>query len=433
MAPSQNISHVLIAGAGAAGLMAASRLARAGKQVTVLEARDRCGGRILTLPEEEFGYPAEGGPEFIHGAAPVTLEVIREAGLTLLPRGGSRWSKRTGKLSPDDVPVPHMGRFYEALEQVGDDLPIAKFLEMHFADPRYEPMRRSVTRTVEGYDAADPWRFSTLALREEWMARDGGNHGRLAQGYGALIDYLADDCRAHDGALHLGAEVVAVDDNGAGVAVRCRDGAVFAADAVVLAVPHPILPEIALPPAARERAALAEDIGMGNVVKTLLRFATRWWADYHSPELGNRNLADLSFLISEAAVPTWWTQHPATHPVLTGWYAGPKADRVAGLSETELVDMGLNSLAEIFALPVERLRRGLVAARSVNWGIDPFARGAYSYATTKTRAAQAALREPVGAIFFSGEALNTGPDIGTVEAALTMGRNTASAILAAGA
>ena len=87
--------------------------------------------------------------------------------------------------------MPHMGRFYQALSEVKADLPIAEFLETHFADRRYDEMRRSVTRTVEGYDAADPRRASTIALRDEWMARDDGPHGRIAKGYGALIEYLA--------------------------------------------------------------------------------------------------------------------------------------------------------------------------------------------------------------------------------------------------
>jgi monoamine oxidase len=138
----------------------------------------------------------------------------------------------------------------------------------------------------------------------------------------------------------------------------------------------------------------------------------------------------LSFLLSDATVPTWWTQHPAGYPVLTGWFAGPKADRVSSLAEVELVEMGLASLAEIFDLPLDRIRRDLVAARAINWGNDPFARGAYSYATPKTREAQPVLKKPNrDAIFFSGEALYAGADMGTVEAALASGQETAQTIL----
>ncbi|HTQ32631.1 MAG TPA: NAD(P)/FAD-dependent oxidoreductase [Stellaceae bacterium] len=416
--------HFLVIGAGAAGLVTARELARAGKRVTILEARDRCGGRIWPLPETEFGYRAEAGPEFIHGAAAVTTALVREAGLTLRPRGGTRWTVRNGAWSRSDPAMPHAGEFYRALDKVTVDLPIAEFLETQFGAPRYDELRRRITRTVEGYDAADPHRASTLALREEWSAPD-GQHGRIVEGYGALIDYLAADSRRQGAALHFGAEVRTIEAAGEGIVARCRDGAAFAADAAVLAVPLPILREITLPPPAQARAAAAADIGYGNVVKLLFRFATAWWADH-----AGRDLADLSFLLSDAAVPTWWTQYPTGHPVLTGWYAGPKADRVAALGETDLVEMGLASLAEIFARPVDRLRDDLFAARAINWGNDPFARGAYSYATPRTRAAQRALQQwDGGPILFSGEALHIGPDIGTVEAAFAIGRDTAQAIL----
>jgi monoamine oxidase len=90
---------------------------------------------------------------------------------------------------------------------------------------------------------------------------------------------------------------------------------------------------------------------------------------------------------------------------------------------SELVDMGLASLAEIFDLSLDRMKRDLVTSQAINWGNDPFARGAYSYATPKTREAQLALRKPDGgAVFFSGEALYAGRDMGTVEAALPSGR-----------
>src|SRR5712671_1538339 len=421
----RHLTHFVVIGAGAAGLMTARELARAGKRVTILEARDRCGGRIYPLPPEEFGYPAEGGAEFVHGVAPVTRSLMREAGLSLSPRGGRRWSVRTGALSPADPSLPDTTRFYQALREVKADLPIAEFLETHFADRRYDELRRSITRTVEGYDAADPRRASTLALRDEWMARDDGEHGRIRGGYGALVEHLANECRRQGAVIHFGAPIVAVEEVRSGVAARCHDGSSVEADAVVLTVPLPLLSKIALPAPARERVAATADIGFGNVVKILLHFTTRWWADQ-----GGGDLANLSFLLSDATVPTWWTQYQGEHPVLTGWFAGPKADRVSSLSENDLIEMGLASLAEIFDLSPDRLRSDLVASRAINWGNDPFARGAYSYATPKTREAQSVLRKSNDdAIFFSGEALYAGPDMGTVEAALASGQETAQTIL----
>jgi monoamine oxidase len=426
--PLPHPTHVLIIGAGAAGLMTGRELACAGKRVTILEARDRCGGRIYPLPAKEFGYPAEGGAEFVHGAAPVTRALMREVGLSLSPIEGTHWRAHKGVFGRDEAPPPHAGRLHQALSELKTDLTVDEFLEAHFADRRYSKLRRSVTRMVEGYDAADPRRASTLALRDEWMGRGLGQQGRIADGYGALIEYLVSECRRHGASIHLGRAVTAIDASRERIAAYSHDGALLEADAAILTVPLPVLREIALPPAAREKAAVANaDIGFGNVVKILLRFTTKWWGDH-----GGRDLADLSFLFSNATVPTWWTQHPAGYPVLTGWFAGPKADTVARLTATELVDMGLASLAETFNLTLDDLARDLVTSRAINWGKDPFARGAYSYATPRTREAQLMLKKPGGAaVFFSGEALYAGRDMGTVEAALASGSATAQKILAA--
>ena len=423
--PRKNPAHIAVVGAGAAGLMAASELARAGKRVTILEARDRIGGRIDPLPAAEFGYRAEGGAEFVHGAAPVTRALMREAGLSLAPRHGTRWSARSGALQPAEPQLPHADRFYRALVAVTEDLPVAEFLATHFAAAQYDELRRWVTRTVEGYDAADPHRFSTLALREEWLARDDGEHGRIREGYGALTAYLETECSKRGATIRLGAEVTAIDAADDRVAVRCADGTSVEPDAAILAVPLPLLAAIALPPSARERAASAADIGFGNVVKLLLRFAAPWWADN-----AGRKMADLSFLLSNAPVPTWWTQYPDPYPVLTGWLAGPKAAAASSLGEGDLIDMGLASLAEVFDLPADHLRASLVASRAIDWGRDPFARGAYSYATPRTRAALSVMsRADRDGILISGEALYAGPNMGTVEAALASGRETAQTIL----
>jgi len=176
---------------GCCGPMTGRELARAGKRVTVLEARDRYGGRIYPLPAQEFGYPAEGGAEFVHGAAPLTRALMREAGLSLSPIEGTDWSVRGGAFSPDESPPPHAGRLHQALRDLKTDLPVAEFLETHFADRRYGELRRTITGMVEGYDAADPRRASTFALRDEWMGLGLGQQGRIVEGYGALIEYLS--------------------------------------------------------------------------------------------------------------------------------------------------------------------------------------------------------------------------------------------------
>lgn len=415
----------MVVGAGAAGLMVARELACGGKTVTLLEARDRCGGRIETLSATEFGYAAEGGAEFVHGAANHTRAVMREAGLSLTPLGGTAWHAADGVLSIDERVTPHAAEFRRALSALQNDLPVTEFVTRYFADPQYAELRRSITRMVEGYDAADPTRASTFALRDEWMGRGLGQQGRIAQGYGALIGFLLADCRRHGVVVHFGAAATAIDADRHKVTVRCRDGGSFAADGAILAVPLPLLGSIALPEEARAIAVAATaNIGFGNAVKILLRFSRNWWAAH-----AGQNLADMSFLFSDTAVPTWWTQHPEQHPVLTGWLAGPRADAVATVSSDEIVERALGSLAQNFTVSKDRLKGVLVAARAINWGADPFACGAYSYVTPSTRQVLARLDSADAKMWFAGEAFYGGPEMGTVEAALASGSQTAREIL----
>jgi len=151
-------NHIVVIGAGAAGLMTARELAREGKRVTIVEARDRCGGRIHPLPSADLGYPAEGGAEFVHGEAPVTHGLLREAGLSLLPIQGTQWTAEEGTFSREESRDPHEAELHNALRELKDDLTVAEFLRRRFAGPEYGRLRHSIERMVEGYDAADPER-----------------------------------------------------------------------------------------------------------------------------------------------------------------------------------------------------------------------------------------------------------------------------------
>src|SRR3954471_2150298 len=123
-----NPQHIIVVGAGAAGLMAARELATAGRRVTLLESRNRCGGRIYPLPAGEFGYAAEGGAEFVHGEAPITHALLREAGLEVSRIQGTPRTMKNGEFVRRDVQYPHQEELQRALQDLTDDLTIAEFL-----------------------------------------------------------------------------------------------------------------------------------------------------------------------------------------------------------------------------------------------------------------------------------------------------------------
>jgi len=92
-------ADVLVIGAGAAGLAAARDLVAAGCKVTILEARDRIGGRILTARDEKVPVPAELDAEFVHGRSPAVWDVAQKRNLLLYEVLGEHWSRRGAELA----------------------------------------------------------------------------------------------------------------------------------------------------------------------------------------------------------------------------------------------------------------------------------------------------------------------------------------------
>ena len=77
--------------------------------------------------------------------------------------------------------------------------------------------------------------------------------------------------------------------------------------------------------------------------------------------------------------------------------------------------------------------REIRSARVVNWSADEYSRGAYAYKTLNTSSAIKTFSAPVdNTIFFAGEGLYDGAEMGTVEAALASGREAAEKILEGG-
>src|SRR5438128_2041929 len=92
------MQSVLVIGAGVAGLAAAGRLANAGFHVTILEARDRIGGRIHTLRDPRLPIPVELGAEFVHGKPKEIWDIVRRENLVVGSLEGDDWCSENHKL-----------------------------------------------------------------------------------------------------------------------------------------------------------------------------------------------------------------------------------------------------------------------------------------------------------------------------------------------
>jgi monoamine oxidase len=93
-------TDVVVIGAGAAGLAAA---AEQSVRVVVCEGRDRIGGRVRWQSVGSVDAPVELGAEFIHGEAPETSALLREAGLRRVDIGEVSWiCNSDGVLAPAD-------------------------------------------------------------------------------------------------------------------------------------------------------------------------------------------------------------------------------------------------------------------------------------------------------------------------------------------
>lgn len=428
-----NKADVLVIGAGAAGLMAAYTIAKTGKSVIILEARNRCGGRIHTIKNESFFKHAELGAEFIHGDLPVTLNLLKEAGIGYTNVNAEMWNYRDGQFNKDMEHLPEWDELIEIIEHLDEDISIGDLLKSKFHGPEHRYFKKSVIKFVSGYDTANPNKASVFALLKEWKSEDNSAQHRVKGGYGAMIKYLEQQCGKHNGRVFLNSAVKEINWRTGNVNVITDDGNSYEAARILLAVPLGVLQAtgddqcaIQFYPLIRPQKKAIDEMGFGTVIKVLLEFNELFWEDEQTAALAGGSLKNMGYLLSDEVIPTWWTQFPDHSPILTGWLGGPGAAERKDTDEEVILAEALQSLANIFKRDVEELKDMLVAFNIVNWTKEAYTHGSYGYDTIEAHASRKVLNEPVDdTIFFAGEYLYEGPAMGTVEAALTSGEEMA--------
>ncbi len=436
--PSEDI---LIIGAGAAGLSAAIDLARFGMRVTVLEARDRVGGRIFTKRDVTLNRAVDLGAEFVHGLAPEIWLPLQQRNIPVTEVAGDLWCSINGKLQRCDI-------FAEAdkvLEKMSDRSPDESFLDFLarcFPGHEYEEAKQWATGYVSGFNAADPAQVSVHWLVHSRRADEqieGDRAFHIAGGYQTFIDILLHELKKLNVTFELSATVREIKWRPGTIQINAQTlqgNKTFTAPRALITLPLGVLqaaPDSIRfePHLPREKLHAMERLAMGKVVRVTLCFRDPFWRDTRSFD-ESKTLADMSFLLSrDEFFPTWWTQMPEHLPIITGWAPAQCAERLAGMTEGRIVDKSLESLSALLQVEKSHVQSQLVAAYFHDWDADPFSRGAYSHVKVGGEGCQQTLGAPIeGTLFFAGEATDISGHNGTVHGAIATGKRAAAEILA---
>lgn len=429
-------TKVIVIGGGVAGLAAAGELARQGFAATLLEARDRLGGRILTTWPRGWGRPVELGAEFIHEGNPALWKIVRGRRLRTKPMPGHHWLWRDEKLARLDDLAERIERVTSRIDEkrVGKKS-FAAFLR----GARGEISADDLTIAgsfVEGFEAAPMKKMSARAVAGATL--DDDRQFLLPDGYDAVVDALATAAKRGAVQICLETPVRTVRWSRGNVIVQTPKGN-FEAHAAVVALPLGVLQAkasqrgaVRFEPALRAKAKVFAKMGSGHVIRILVRVDARKWRQLLPDAIRRAGADRFGFIHSRTAgIPVWWSLYPDS--IVTGWAGGPAALALKDRTPRVIFEQALVSLARLLGVSGKRLRSAVRGWETHNWSRDPFSRGAYSFVSAGHDDAAEKLREPEqGTLFFAGEATADGEEIGTVHGAIASGIRAAEAVAAAG-
>jgi len=434
----------VILGAGAAGLAAAIELGRAGLATTILEARDRIGGRMFTQWDRTANTPVELGAEFIHGLPGEIWESLEAHAVKVQEVEGDFWSVEDHELCPSEF-FSDAENVLEQMDDRGTDESFLQFLDRRFPpsarNPRLEAAIDRARNYVTGFHAADPDLVSVHWLVKSRQADEriaGDRAFRMEGGYRRLTEIFHQ--QAVDAGVSIALDSVAeqIEWKRGRATVRLRNPsgpAALEAPSVLIAVPLGVLQAGALrfsPPLPSPKQKAIDSLVMGKVIRVTLSFRQRFWEALR-PSHPSRSgtLEAMSFLFSQDDYfPTWWTQMPNKVPLLTGWSPADCAERVSGQGSAFTVHQSLKSLSGLLRVSWRELETLLSDAYVHDWQRDPFSCGAYSYARAGEDKAPEELAAAVeNTLFFAGEAADLSAHNGTVHGAIASGRRAARQLL----
>lgn len=422
-----NDAHVIIVGAGMAGLVCAEQLVDAGYEVTVLEGRSRVGGRIETL------------------RAPFSPGLYGEAGAMRLPRSHHLTMAYVERFGLETFPFTltnptcyvHLHGIRRQLSEVEADPSLLGFDGVGEAtvlamwDEEIGPLRHRVTTGGEDAWPAISGEFDGYSTRE-FLERCGWSEGAI-ECFGLLgnqeavmnssflevlreevTDSYRDLVQIRGGMdqlpaaflpklgsrIRFGAKMVAVGQTESSVSVHYRTrGGRFSVtgDYAVITIPFSVMRHVeVLTPFSRAKQKAIRQLTYDASAKIFLQFRRRFWEEDEGIR-GGTSVTDLA--IRNVFYPEHG-QETGRGVVLASYTWSEDAQRWGSLSLEDRIDQALENLTVLHPQALEEFEAGA----SKMWHDDEFAGGAFAlFDPGQATLLHGAIVEPEGRIFFAGE------------------------------
>jgi monoamine oxidase len=331
--------RIVVIGAGIAGLAAARQLADGGFDVTVIEARDRIGGRLHTVRPDGWGLPLDLGASWVHDVRASGLAaLLRADGIATAPFDYDDAAVLTGHgRRSGSALAPVMDRVEDAVRWADGRDPDRSIADALRASGIADSVDADLLRSVLEHELAGEYGESAERLSSWWALEEGsdGDDMFVLGGYDALASSLGAGIR-----VERSRPVATVARTANGVRITDTAGGATDAERVVVTVPLGVLQNAGMtfdpPLPAAHRTAIAR-LGMGVIDKVWLRFDEAFWSQ--------RALVWIQATPGDSPLRWWVNLMPLTgRPVLLAVLGGDTARAWATRSDAEMLAAATESL-----------------------------------------------------------------------------------------
>ena len=401
--------RVVVVGAGFAGLACADRLVGLGHDVTILEARDRVGGRVWSqeLLPGQADTVIERGAEFVLDGYTTLRGMADRFGLTVAASGMSYYVREPRHASAP-ITAEEVATAAEALRSAAAETDPGVSLADFLATTSADPVAAQVLQARAAIScAATETELSARVLAESLASALPLPTGRVAGGNQGIARALAAGLGER---VHLDSPVTAVRTTGGAIEV-VSPGRSLVADRVVLTVPLPLLETLDLQP------------GIPDAQRAAMRRVLRGHAaKLHVPLTAS---AGTSAVLDVGRRFWCWTATDGSarvQPVVHCFSGSSPALTALGIDDGP--DEWLRALSRLRPELPLRLDQALLTT----WQDDPWATFAYTaVGTAALPGDDDLLRQPIGRIHIAGEH-TAGEWAGLMEGALRSGLRAADEV-----